>query len=223
MTSESSVDDIATRAVRSFHDLLGFWAWGYDLNLVLSEFPDDDTKLAQSCRDWLHVQHWYTVVPDPAMRVALLALMGADDNCGKHIQDTPPRSFCWFFSRIAFLCTATAFAQAGSAVPTVLNPHRFPHLCCIAQRSPLLGRACVDAAPRLALGDLPHNCSLGPMLRAFSVEQSPREVDKKQRRYEQRDSYASASVCSRAIPICKAFSCYAAHHKTTAASSPGST
>ena len=39
----------------------------------------DDTKLAQSCTHY--VQHWYTVVPDPAMRVTLWALMGAGGNC----------------------------------------------------------------------------------------------------------------------------------------------
>ena len=49
----------------------GIQAWGDDLVVVLFEFLDDDTKLAQSCRDWLYVQHWYTVVPDPAMRVTL--------------------------------------------------------------------------------------------------------------------------------------------------------
>ena len=50
-------------------------AWGDDLVVVLFEFLDDDTKLAQSCTDWLYVQHWCTVVPDPAMRVTLSALM----------------------------------------------------------------------------------------------------------------------------------------------------
>ena len=49
--------------------MLGLRAWGDDLVAVLFEFLDDDTKLAQSCTDWLYVQHWYTVVPDPAMRV----------------------------------------------------------------------------------------------------------------------------------------------------------
>ena len=42
-------------------------AWSDDLNVVLFEFLEDDTKLAQSCTDWLYVQHWYTVAPDPAM------------------------------------------------------------------------------------------------------------------------------------------------------------
>ena len=36
-------------------------AWGDDLVAVLFEFLDDDAKLAQSCTDWLYVQHWYTV------------------------------------------------------------------------------------------------------------------------------------------------------------------
>ena len=34
-------------------DVLGLWAWSDDLNVILLEFLDDDTKLAQSCRDWL--------------------------------------------------------------------------------------------------------------------------------------------------------------------------
>ena len=55
--------------------MLGIRAWGDDLLVVLFEFLDDDTKLAQSCTDWLYLQHWYTVVPDPAMRVTLWALM----------------------------------------------------------------------------------------------------------------------------------------------------
>ena len=44
--------------------MLGLRAWGDDLVVVLLEFLEDDTKLAQSCTDWLYVQHWYTVVPD---------------------------------------------------------------------------------------------------------------------------------------------------------------
>ena len=55
--------------------MLGLRAWGDDLVVVLFEFLEDDTKLAQSCTDWLYVQHWYTVVPDPTMRVTLWALM----------------------------------------------------------------------------------------------------------------------------------------------------
>ena len=53
----------------------GIRACGDDLVVVLFEFLDDDTKLAQSCTEWLYVQHWYTVVPHPAMRVTLWALM----------------------------------------------------------------------------------------------------------------------------------------------------
>ena len=59
----------------------GIRAWGGDLVVVLFEFLDDDTKLAQSCTYWLYLQHWYTVVPDPAMRVALWALMGVGKDC----------------------------------------------------------------------------------------------------------------------------------------------
>ena len=69
--------------------MLGLRAWGDDLVAVLFEFLDDDTKLAQSCTDWLYVQHWYTVVRDPAMRVTLWALMGVGDDCVKRTQDTP--------------------------------------------------------------------------------------------------------------------------------------
>ena len=57
--------------------MLGLWAWSDDLNVILFEFLDDGTKLAQSCRNWLYVQHWYTVVSEPSMRVALRVLMEA--------------------------------------------------------------------------------------------------------------------------------------------------
>ena len=72
--------------------MLGFRAWSDDLNVVLFEFLEDDTKLAQSCTDWLSVKHWYTVVLDPAMRVTLSALMGAGGNCHEHILCTSPHS-----------------------------------------------------------------------------------------------------------------------------------
>ena len=58
-------------------DKLTLWAWSDDLDVILFEFLDDDTKLAQSCRDWLYVQRWYTVVPEPSMRVTLGVLMEA--------------------------------------------------------------------------------------------------------------------------------------------------
>ena len=61
--------------------MLGLRAWGDGLTVVLFEFLDDDTKLAQSCRNSLYVQHWYTVVPDPTMRVTLWALMGGGKDC----------------------------------------------------------------------------------------------------------------------------------------------
>ena len=75
------------------------------------------------------MQHWHTVVPDLAMRVTLLALMGAGDICDRHTQDTPPCSISRVFSRFALISTTTATAMASSAVPTVLYPHSFPHLC----------------------------------------------------------------------------------------------
>ena len=37
-------------------DMLGLTAWSDDLNVVLFEFLEDDTKLAQSCVHCLH--HW---------------------------------------------------------------------------------------------------------------------------------------------------------------------
>ena len=73
--------------------MLGLRAWSDGLIVILFEFLDDDTKLAQSCRDWLHVQHWYTAVPEPSMRVTLWALMRASGTCHEHIQDTLLRSF----------------------------------------------------------------------------------------------------------------------------------
>ena len=78
--------------------MLGLRAWGDDLNVVLFKFLEDDTKLAQSCTDWLYVQHWYTVVPDPAMRVTLWALMGVGDDCDKRTRDTPPHFFLFLVS-----------------------------------------------------------------------------------------------------------------------------
>ena len=77
--------------------MLGLREWSDDLVAVLFEFLDDDTKLAQFCTDWLYVQHWYTVVSDPAMRVTLWALMGAGGNCHEYIQDTLLRSFSFLF------------------------------------------------------------------------------------------------------------------------------
>ena len=80
----------------------GIRAWGDDLVVVLFEFLDDDTKLAQSCTDWLYVQHWYTVVPDPAMRVTLWALMTSKPSsmrlagylCAQLATDRDLESFC---------------------------------------------------------------------------------------------------------------------------------
>ena len=72
-------------------EMPGLPALGDDLNAILFEFLDDDTKLGRACMDWLYVQHWYTVVQEPTMRVTF-SLMGAGDNCGGHLQDIPPRS-----------------------------------------------------------------------------------------------------------------------------------
>ena len=77
--------------------MLGLQEWGDDLNVLLFEFLDDGTKLAQSCTDWLYVQHWYTVVPEPSMRVTLWALTKAGGTFHEHIQDALLRSFFFFF------------------------------------------------------------------------------------------------------------------------------
>ena len=56
--------------------MLGSGRWGDGLIVILFEFLDDDTKLAQSCRNWLYVQHWHTVVPGarcPVCGVSLLS------------------------------------------------------------------------------------------------------------------------------------------------------
>ena len=60
-----SVGFLPKRTILVVHrGMLGLQAWGDGLNGILFEFLDDDTKLAQSCRNWLYVQHWYVVAPD---------------------------------------------------------------------------------------------------------------------------------------------------------------
>ena len=94
-------------------DTLGLRAWSDDLVVVLFEFLEDDTKLAQSCTDWLYVQHWYTVVPDPALRVTLWALTGAGGNCHEHMQDTPLHFFVFLgFSPSRSACHGPLRQQA---------------------------------------------------------------------------------------------------------------
>ena len=101
--------------------MLGLRAWGDDLVAVLFEL-DDDTKLAQSCTDWLYVQHWYTVVPEPSMRVTLWALMGAGGNCHEHMQDAGERHSCplrprWLLRRLGHeqSMAAPVFGRMGSS------------------------------------------------------------------------------------------------------------
>ena len=94
-------------------DMLGLGAWSDDLVVLLVEFLQDDTKLAQPCTDWLYVQHWYTVVPDPAMRVTLWALVGAGGNCHEHMQDTLP-TFLLFKKCLPWT------ASSASALPHML-------------------------------------------------------------------------------------------------------
>ena len=93
--------------------MLGLRAWSDDIVVVLFKFLEDDTKLAQSCADWLYVQHWYTVVPDPAMRVTLWALMEAGGNCHEHMQGTPPHFFAFLgFSPSRSVCHGPLRQQA---------------------------------------------------------------------------------------------------------------
>ena len=71
--------------------MLGLRAWGDGLNGILFEFLDDDTKLAQSCRNWLYVQHWYAVAPDHVesckkknishVSIVVCVLPGVPDTC----------------------------------------------------------------------------------------------------------------------------------------------
>ena len=56
--------------------MLGLRAWSDDLVVVLFEFLEVDTKLAQSCADFGSTCS--TVVLDPAMRVMLSALVGRE-------------------------------------------------------------------------------------------------------------------------------------------------
>ena len=134
--------------------MLGLRAWSDHLNVVLFEFPEDDTKVAQFHMDWLYVQHWYTVVVDPALRVTLWALMGVGDDCDKRTQDTSLHFF--FFSLVVLTSATIASVHADSAVPGVLFPRSCPELCCasrncITRRLLSHGQARVDAARRLDL------------------------------------------------------------------------
>ena len=132
--------------------LLGLWARGDDLNVVLFQFLDDETKLAQSCTDWLYVQHWHTVVPGPCNARDALGAHGIRRELSRvhsrHIASLFP------FSRVVLISATIASVQADSAVPGVLFPRSCPHLCCAScsciTRRPLpQGQDCVDAARRL--------------------------------------------------------------------------
>ena len=91
--------------------MLGLQAWSDDLVAVLFEFLDDDTKLAQSCTDWLYVQHWYT----------LWALMGAGGNCDVCHTTGPLTPFC--------VCSLCLLREVGQGIETL-----FVALCafCVA-------------------------------------------------------------------------------------------
>ena len=113
--------------------------WGDDLNVVLFEFLDDDTKLAQSCTDWLYVQHWYTVVPEPSMRATLWALMGVGDDCDKRTQDTSPHFF--FFSCRSDLRQLRVYKRTAQCLKS--SSRAVVHIC-ITRRPLSQGQACVD-------------------------------------------------------------------------------
>ena len=99
-------------------DMFGLLAWTDDLNVIFCEFLDDDTKLALSCRNWLHVQHWCVVAPDPAMRVTLAAL-------SRH---TASLNF-FNFSRIASRNTG----ETTSGLSFAWVPHGFALVCAVKQ------------------------------------------------------------------------------------------
>ena len=139
--------------------------------------------------------------------------MEAGTHCNEHIHYTPPQSFPFF--SVAFLCTTTATAQAGSAVPTGSGCCRHFHIfrfcttcycfwghfvrghfgsevycgssMASASSASLHGG---EPCPTLTLKPFSHRGSL-----ARTEPQTPRKVNQTQRRCEQQDSYASASVC----------------------------
>ena len=139
----------------------GIRAWSDDLVAVLFEFLDDDTKLAQSCTDWLYVQHWYTVVPDPAMRVTLWALMGAGGNCEVCHTTGPLTPFCVVFSVSAegsgtgnrdAMGSSVCVLRCLCVIPWHLRGHGFSLVTqSMARRRPLPAQVRRDAFCRFAL------------------------------------------------------------------------
>ena len=115
------------------------------LNVVLFEFLDDDTKLAQSCTDWLYVQHWYTVVPNPAMRVTLWALKRAGGNCNKHTQNTLLRSFSCCLNKPE----RDQLESRGSSFAWV--PHGLALVCAVKQGLSFLSRSVTRSAAIAAM------------------------------------------------------------------------
>ena len=79
--------------------------------VVLFEFLDDDTKLAQSCTDWLYLQHWHTIVPDPAMCVTTWALMGVSKDCEVCHTTRPLTPFC--------VCSLCLLREVGQGIETL--------------------------------------------------------------------------------------------------------
>ena len=125
-----SVGFLPKRSILVAHPgMLGLQAWADGLIVILFEFLDDDTKLAQSCRNWLYVQHWHTVVPELDARDALGADGGMRDCRTCHTTGPLSLCFCRLFSRLAVICTTTATALAGTSARIVLYPHSVPLLC----------------------------------------------------------------------------------------------
>ena len=129
--------------------MLGLRAWGDDLVVVLFEFLEDDTKLAQSCTDWLYVQHWYTVVPDLTMRVTLWALMTSKPSsvwhdgylcevCHTTFLCIP---FCGRFLRCKYGGQCTVIPTHPLVCAPVASPLRGFHM--VLSRSVMSNRTCL--------------------------------------------------------------------------------
>ena len=137
--------------------MLGLRAWGDDLVVVLFEFLEDDTKLAQSNTDWLYVQHRYTVVPDPATRVTLWALMTSKPSSVSH--NFPLHPILWAFSEVQIWRTVYRDSDASACVCSrgisiAWVPHGFVSICDVKQDLTFVScsvtRPAVDAAMVLA-------------------------------------------------------------------------
>ena len=74
--------------------MLGLGAWSDDLVVLLVEFLEDDTKLAQFCTDWQNVQHRYTARPGPCNARDALGAGGSRRELSRaHASHTAPLFF----------------------------------------------------------------------------------------------------------------------------------